>query len=86
MAKRVVEILTDDLDGGEATETVSFALDGKAYEIDLGEENAAKLRGALEPFVASPEVALGRYAPRRRQRRSGYGLAGTASRSQTVDA
>lgn len=51
MAQRVVVTLFDDIDGGEATETVSFGLDGKSYEIDLSSANADRLRGALAPFV-----------------------------------
>lgn len=51
MAQRVVVTLFDDIDGGEAAETVSFGLDGKTYEIDLSSANAEKLRLALAPFV-----------------------------------
>ncbi|WP_419996850.1 histone-like nucleoid-structuring protein Lsr2 [Streptomyces boninensis] len=51
MAQKVQVLLVDDLDGGEADETVTFALDGKQYEIDLSTKNADKLRGALEQFV-----------------------------------
>ncbi|HEX4812590.1 MAG TPA: Lsr2 family protein [Nonomuraea sp.] len=51
MAKEIRELLIDDLDGGEASETVGFAIDGAAYEIDLSEVNARKLRAALTPFV-----------------------------------
>ena len=51
MAKTVIVKLTDDLDGGEANETVHFALDGRSYEIDLNEANATRLRSALGPFV-----------------------------------
>ncbi|MFI0775848.1 Lsr2 family protein [Streptomyces sp. NPDC021212] len=51
MAQRVVVTLSDDLDGGEAEETVTFGLDGKSYEIDLTAANASKLRDALAPFV-----------------------------------
>ncbi|MDT0548541.1 MULTISPECIES: Lsr2 family protein [Streptomyces] len=51
MAQRVVVTLSDDLDGGQAEETVSFGLDGKGYEIDLNAANATKLRGLLEPYV-----------------------------------
>lgn len=56
MARRIVHQLVDDLDGtvldaGEG-ETVLFSLDGIAYEVDLTEEHAAALRGALEPYVA----------------------------------
>ncbi|WP_175412106.1 Lsr2 family protein [Streptomyces sp. TRM64462] len=53
MAQRVVVTLSDDIDGGEAAETVRFGLDGKAYEIDLNEDNAKKLREALAPYVAA---------------------------------
>ncbi|MFC5909620.1 histone-like nucleoid-structuring protein Lsr2 [Streptacidiphilus monticola] len=51
MAQRVVVTLSDDIDGGEAEETVVFGLDGKSYEIDLSAENAEKLRAALAPYV-----------------------------------
>ncbi|MFD7510623.1 Lsr2 family protein [Streptomyces sp. NPDC059853] len=51
MAQKVQVLLLDDLSGGEAEETVTFALDGKTYEIDLNSENADKLRNALEPYV-----------------------------------
>ena len=52
MAKRTIHVLVDDLDGGEADETVKFALDGVQYEIDLSDKNAAKLRDAFAPFLA----------------------------------
>ncbi|MFD3512516.1 Lsr2 family protein [Streptomyces sp. NPDC058657] len=51
MAQRVVVMLSDDIDGGEAAETVTFGLDGKSYEIDLNHANAKKLRAALKPYV-----------------------------------
>ena len=47
MARKTYVELIDDLTGEKAEETVSFALDGVAYEIDLSEENAAKLREEL---------------------------------------
>ena len=52
MAQRVHVVLEDDLDGSEAAETVSFALDGTSYEIDLNEKNASALRDALSLYVA----------------------------------
>lgn len=51
MAQRVVVTLSDDIDGGEASETVTFGLDGKTYEVDLNADNAKKLRAELAPFV-----------------------------------
>jgi hypothetical protein len=51
--------LLDDLDGGEAAESVAFSLDGKSYEIDLSEKHAAALRDAFAPFVSSARHAGG---------------------------
>jgi hypothetical protein len=53
MAKQVITLLTDDLDGGEADRTVEFGLDGVNYTIDLSEKNAGKLRKALDPYLAA---------------------------------
>ncbi|MFJ9039944.1 Lsr2 family protein [Streptomyces sp. NPDC102406] len=51
MAQRVVVTLFDDIDGGEAAETVVFGLDGRSYEIDLNQANAKELRKALAPYL-----------------------------------
>jgi|SRR5665213_3332223 len=51
MAKNVVVQVVDDIDGGEAAETINFALDGKSYEIDLNAKNATSLRKAFAPFI-----------------------------------
>lgn len=53
MAQTVQIVMTDDLDGGEASETVRFGIDGHQYEIDLNTEHAAQLRDALNPFRAA---------------------------------
>jgi hypothetical protein len=78
MAQKHIVQLIDDLDGGTADETVSFALDGANYEIDLSEKNAARLRDALAEYVANGRRANraarqsgGAAAPRRA--RSGRG-------------
>jgi len=47
MVQRVRVTLEDDIDGSPAVETVSFALDGAAYEIDLSRPHAQTLRDAL---------------------------------------
>lgn len=59
MAQKTVTHLFDDIDGSEATETVSFAVHGTSYEIDLNENNAAELRDALAPYVAAARRASG---------------------------
>jgi hypothetical protein len=48
MAKQVITVLTDDLDGGDADRTIEFGLN---YTIDLSEKNAGKLRKALDPYL-----------------------------------
>jgi hypothetical protein len=53
MAKQVVTLLTDDLDGSEADRTVEFGLDGVNYTIDLSDKNVGKLRKALEPYIVA---------------------------------
>jgi hypothetical protein len=51
MASKTQVILIDDLDGGEATETVEFGIDEVVYEIDLSDENAEALREAITKWT-----------------------------------
>ena len=53
MAQKVTVQLVDDIDGGTADETVTFAIDGAAYEIDLSSPNAAKMRDAFAQYVGA---------------------------------
>ncbi|HVQ17904.1 MAG TPA: Lsr2 family protein [Actinomycetes bacterium] len=53
MARKVQVFLVDDIDGAAADETVTFALDGVAYEIDLSAANANRLRNSFAPFVGT---------------------------------
>jgi hypothetical protein len=53
MALKYYVELVDDLDGGEADQTVGFRFDGIAYEIDLSDAHADELRATLAPFVAA---------------------------------
>ncbi|MFE5853152.1 Lsr2 family protein [Streptomyces sp. NPDC056500] len=69
MATRRVVTIVDDLDPTGVTladETVTFALDGQDYEIDLSSANASRLRSQLEEF---------RQAGRPVRRKSGTGSA-----------
>lgn len=78
MARRIVHQLVDDVDGtvlevGEG-ETVTFSLDGTAYEIDLTDANATVFRDAMAPYIdAARRVTSSRsggssVAPRKRRR------------------
>src|SRR5947209_9796942 len=51
MAQRVNVVLVDDIDGSDATETVTFGLDGVQYEIDLSEGHADELRQAMALYI-----------------------------------
>jgi hypothetical protein len=67
MARKVQVLLEDDINGGEAVETVSFAVDGRSYEIDLNARNAQALRDALAPWIAAGRRA-GARVPEARHR------------------
>ena len=69
MAKQTITKLIDDLDRGEAEETVKFGLDGVQYEIDLSAKNAAKLRETMSPYVKAGTRA-GRAAAGQSRRRA----------------
>jgi hypothetical protein len=73
MSRSVSVIITDDLDGSENAETVSFGFRGVTYEVDLGKKNQAKLEKALTPFIQA-----GRKAPADGRRRAA-GRAGGSS-------
>ncbi len=90
MAQQVNVRFVDDLDGSDAAGTVAFGLDGRAYEIDLSDENAARLREALASFVAAARNSGGSAGTRRGQKtaRKATVPATTASsgpRAQTLD-
>jgi len=80
MAQRTRVELVDDIDGkvlkSGAGETVSFALDGTHYEIDLSKRNADKFRGLFQEYIAA-----GRRAAGARGRRGSAG----ASRTRDYD-
>jgi hypothetical protein len=73
MAQKVQVVLVDDVDGGSADETVTFALDGVSYEIDLTKKNAARLRDSLAPWVGSARKVTGPRGRRGGGRRTGRG-------------
>jgi hypothetical protein len=58
MAQQVNVKFVDDLDGTEAAGTVSFGLDGKIYEIDLSDDNAAKLPTCSQCSLVLPARAV----------------------------
>ena len=51
MARNVQVVVSDDLDGSDGAETVSFGFDGVSYEIDLSEKNRANFEKDFAPYV-----------------------------------
>ncbi len=78
MAQRVHVMLVDDLDQGDASETVEFGLDGASYVIDLSSENAQRLRDMLAPYVGAGR-RTGSASRRRSSRSRSRGGAGSAA-------
>jgi hypothetical protein len=70
MAQKIQTLFIDDLDGGEAEGTVSFALDGTHYEIDLSEAHARELRATVGRYAGAGRKVTGttRRPGRRRDR------------------
>jgi Lsr2 len=79
MAQRVV--LTDDLDGSEATQTISYTIDGQEYEIDLSDENAQRFHQALEPYVSNSRQVQRQNLASGRGRGNGRRRSGASGRS-----
>lgn len=80
MAQKVQVTLVDDIDGSAADETVTFALDGVSYEIDLTDTHAKALRESFAEWVGHARRAGGRKTPARR------GNGGAAKSSSSSEA
>jgi hypothetical protein len=85
MAQKVQVTLVDDLDESAATETVSFALDGTAYEIDLNAKNAAAMREALATYVGAGRKVGARGGGSGRRRAAGGRPAGNPETAKIRD-
>jgi len=51
MTRKIHVQLIDDLDASEASETMRFEVDGRAYEIDLSSRNAQRFRAEIGPYI-----------------------------------
>ena len=64
MAQKTLIQLVDDLDGTALSDgegrTVTFALEGASYEIDLSQAHVDDLAKALAPYVAAGRKVNGR--------------------------
>jgi hypothetical protein len=85
MAREVIEKLIDDLDGGEAAESVSFGLDGTTYEIDLSKKNAAAFRKVLDRYVKAARRSASSGRPSRRRSTPSASAAGAGKAKRDYD-
>lgn len=61
MAQKTVVHLVDDLDGSVAARTHRIVVDGRAYDIDMSEDNYVRFAQALDPYLrAGRRVGVGR--------------------------
>lgn len=83
MAQKVVVQLVDDLDGSAiedgAGSTVSFAIDGTGYEIDLSDAHAGELRDVLAPYLRAGRRVSAARRTSGGSRTSGSSAAGEAA-------
>jgi hypothetical protein len=87
MAQKVEVRLLDDLDGGQADETVKFAIDGTEYEIDLSSQHALALRKVMDQYLEAGR-RIGRMSSgggrRGAAHSGGRSLAETRERNQAI--
>src|SRR3954447_10687296 len=81
MAQKVHIVLEDDIDGSDASETVSCGLDGTSYEIDLNDKNAASLRDSLATYLGHARKVSG---SRRGRRPSSSSSSGTGHSAKEI--
>jgi len=65
MTTTTTTVITDDLDGTHGAGSYTFAIGGRAYDIDLTREHYAELVAALAPYVAAGRPATARRTPGR---------------------
>lgn len=70
MAQRITTTITSDLSENEGAETITFALHGATYEVDLTKDEQKDLENALGPFLGVARKASGSSTPRRSSPRS----------------
>ncbi|QYA99883.1 Lsr2 family protein (plasmid) [Rhodococcus sp. USK10] len=83
MARKVVVEMVDDIDGtafGEDGESISYAVDGIEYVIDLKDEHAKELRETFDYYITHSTRVGGR---KHRSDRSGTATAGKRPREET---
>lgn len=84
MATKTIYSIEDDIDGTPNASTVTFALEGAVYEIDLSDKHVTQLRKAMELFVEHARRQRGAAAVGGRTRRANGLLAQNGLSAGTV--
>lgn len=83
MAQLTVVRFIDDIDGSDLadaeTPTLTFALDGTQYEIDLSDKSQEKLRKALAPYIGAGRRVSGSRGKAPRGRKSAAAATGATA-------
>ena len=74
MAQKTQVMLIDDVDGSEATQTVTFAYQGVSYEIDLNDDHASALEESFSDWISSARKVAGPRGSRTARTGSGSGV------------
>src|SRR4051794_1217164 len=82
MAKTLVEVLVDDLDGNEAVESVRLGWNGQWRQLELSEKNLAALSKAIDRYWDAGRPVRAESAATRR--RSSTGTTGRDPRAIRV--
>jgi hypothetical protein len=64
VARETVTHLTDDIDGSQAAESLTFSFRGVEYELDLSTKNVAALEKALGKYMAAGRKVRRATSPR----------------------
>jgi len=86
MAQKTQTILTDDLDGSEATQTVTFAFQGTSYEIDLNDEHASSIEESFAEWISNARKTTGGRSTSSSSSRSSGARASSTTKRGDLDA
>jgi len=86
MAQKTQVILTDDLDGSEATQTVTFAFQGTSYEIDLNDEHASSIEESFAEWISNARKTAGGRSSSSSSSRSNSSRASSTAKRGDLDA
>jgi len=86
MAQKTQVTLVDDLDGSDATQTVTFAFQGTSYEIDLNDEHASSIEESFAEWISNARKTAGGRSTPGSSSRNTSGRASSSAKRGDLDA